>query len=121
MPYTWNGCGTKYYGKREPAIDGSYIATEWIVLAFLPLIPIGSFRIQPSGRSSWFFFYSSKEYYVTRVPFNGRQIRNTYLVLVGIFAGLQVGLPLLNYAIGTPSTSPQFLPMGKPTNSPKSP
>ena len=28
--YTFNGCGTRFYGEREPAKDGSYITTEWI-------------------------------------------------------------------------------------------
>jgi hypothetical protein len=83
MPFSVNGCGTKYYGKREKDVDGSYVTTEWITLIHLPLIPIGSFRVQPTGRSSALFVYQSSQYYVTRVPLNWRQIRNIYLGIVG--------------------------------------
>ncbi|BDA69938.1 hypothetical protein CAL7716_041040 [Calothrix sp. PCC 7716] len=30
MPFTLNGCRTKYYGRRDMAPDGSYVTTEWI-------------------------------------------------------------------------------------------
>jgi hypothetical protein len=30
MPYTFNGCGTRFYGHQDRADDGSYVTTEWI-------------------------------------------------------------------------------------------
>jgi len=30
MPYTFNGCGTMYYRRRDVAEDGCYVATLWI-------------------------------------------------------------------------------------------
>lgn len=95
MPYTINGCGTKYYGKRELGSDGSYITTEWIVIIYVPLIPIGSFRVLPTGKSSFYFVGRSYEYMVQRVPFNWIQIRNVYLTMIGIYAALSGGLWLL--------------------------
>ncbi|MUG98382.1 hypothetical protein F7734_41205 [Scytonema sp. UIC 10036] len=95
MPYTLNGCGTKYYGKRELLSDESYITTEWIVIAYVPLIPIGSFRVQPTGKSSYYIIGSSSEYLVRRVPFNWKQIRNTYLAVITIVSIISGGLWLM--------------------------
>ena len=85
MPYTLNGIGTKYYGKRDIGIDSSYITTEWIVLVYLPIIPIGSFRIKSTGKSTNVIIFSSSEYLVQRVPLNWKQIRNVYATTMGIF------------------------------------
>ncbi|WP_127086676.1 hypothetical protein [Dulcicalothrix desertica] len=39
MPFTLNGCGTKYYGRRDMAPDGSYVTTEWLDLPFALMYP----------------------------------------------------------------------------------
>jgi hypothetical protein len=91
MPITVNGCGTKYYGKRELMPDGSYITTEWIVLVYIPLIPIGSFQVLPVGKS---FLGIPNEYLVKRVAFNLKQIRNTYIAAFGIFGIIITGIAL---------------------------
>ncbi len=85
MPYTINGCGTKYYGRRDQESDGSYITTEWIVFLFLPVIPIGSYRVQLLKSA-----LMSSEYHIWRVPLQWRQILNVYLadaLLLGLLAG----------------------------------
>jgi hypothetical protein len=85
MPQTINGCGTKYYGRRDQESDGSYITTEWIVFLFLPLIPIGSYRVQLLKSA-----LMSSEYHIWRVPLQWRQILNVYLadaLLLGLLAG----------------------------------
>jgi hypothetical protein len=90
MPFTYNGCGTKFYGQRDKEPDGSYITTEWIVLVYVPLIPLRSFRIKPTGKSSLMVVYNSVEYLVMPVPLNWQQVRNVYLVgatIVGTFFG----------------------------------
>jgi hypothetical protein len=46
---TFNGFGTKLYGKRDFLHDGSYLTTLWIVLFWFPLIPLRSFRVQDAG------------------------------------------------------------------------
>jgi hypothetical protein len=88
MPYTLNGIGTKYYGKRDLESDNSFITTEWIVLVYVPIIPIGSFRVQPTGESKNIIFFSSTQYWVQRVPFNWKQIRNVYATTIGIFGAI---------------------------------
>lgn len=95
MPFTLNGCGTKYYGRREMAPNGSYITTEWIVLAYIPLIPVGSFQVLPTGESSYYIVGRSTKYLVQRVSFNWKQIRNTYITVIGIAGVLSVGLSLI--------------------------
>jgi hypothetical protein len=52
MPYTFNGCGTSYYGQRDRAEDGSYITTEWVTFVYIPLLPIRSYRVLPVGKGT---------------------------------------------------------------------
>ncbi len=111
MPITVNGCGTKYYGKRELMPDGSYTTTEWIVLVYIPLIPIGSFQVLPISKS---FLGISNEYLVKRVPFNLKQIRNTYIAVVGIFGVIITGITL-SQSTDSKSTLPDVSPeLSKP-------
>ena len=110
MPYTLNGSGTKYYGRREAGPDGSYVTTEWIVLIYLPLIPIGSFRVCPTGKSTNAIVYNSQQFMVKRVPFNWPQIRNIYGVTGAIAATLIGGFTLINYLENKDSRSASTLP-----------
>lgn len=82
-PFTLNGFGTTFYGKRDFRADGSYITTEWIVLAYFPLIPIRSLRVSyrdPGERRSYLGFGSSVKYAVSekRFPPNWKQVLCTY-------------------------------------------
>jgi hypothetical protein len=81
MPYTFNGFGTRYYGERERAEDGSYITTEWITLLYFPILPIRSFRVLPVGKGTNIIIHSSQEYQAIRVPLCWPQVRNVYLVM----------------------------------------
>ncbi len=49
MTQTTNGFGTKFYGQRDFGHNGSYITTEWIVLALIPIFPLRSFRVRYKG------------------------------------------------------------------------
>ncbi|SSY80689.1 hypothetical protein [Alysiella crassa] len=42
---TINGFGTTFYGECDYRTDGTYITTYWIVVAFIPIIPLYSARI----------------------------------------------------------------------------
>lgn len=88
MPFTFNGIGTKYYGKREKAEDGSYVTTNWIVFLYVPLIPLGSYRVRPLGEGKHLAVYDSQQYAVQRVPLNWRQVLNVYAVPAGVILGL---------------------------------
>jgi len=79
MPYTFNGCGTTYYGNRDPGPDGSYITTLWVTLVYFPLVPLRSYRVLPVGPGSNYFVHSSQSYQTMRVPLCWRQVRNVYL------------------------------------------
>jgi hypothetical protein len=81
MPYAFNGCGTRFYGERERAEDGSYITTEWITFVYLPLLPIRSFRVLPVGKGTNILVHSSQSYQTMRVPLCWEQVRNVYLVI----------------------------------------
>ena len=78
MAYTLNGIGTTFYGERDLRADHSYITTEWIVIFYIPIIPIRSFRVKGGG--SWsFVMLSSQQYSVleTTLP-NWRQVLGVY-------------------------------------------
>jgi hypothetical protein len=91
MPYTLNGFGTKYYGKREPAEDGSYITTLWITGLYVPVLPLGSYRVLPVGAGSNYIVHRSQSYQVLRVPLCWEQVWHVYmigapiLVIIGAF------------------------------------
>lgn len=86
MPYTFNGCGTRFYGNRDKGEDGSHVVTEWITFVYIPLIPIRSLRVLPVGNGTNVIVYSSQNYRTMRVPLSWPQVRNTYLFTAPIFA-----------------------------------
>ena len=90
MPFTLNGIGTTYYGKRDHAADGSYVTTEWFVFVFLPIAPLGSYRVRPTGQSANLILYYSTRYSVERVPLCMPQVRNGYLVTGSLVGPLMV-------------------------------
>lgn len=49
--YTINGCGLTIYGRSDPdAESGSYVATYYFVLLFLPILPLRRYRVIPIDR-----------------------------------------------------------------------
>ena len=90
---TFQGIGTTYYGKRDKRkSDNSYVTTEWFVILFLPIVPLGSFRIVKIGTKSrsFLFSHSSTTSYkiLEQIPLrkNIRQVLTTYLLVYGIIA-----------------------------------
>ena len=73
--FTFNGIGTRIYGKREvnPA-DESYIATKWFTLLFFPIIPLGSYRVIKAKQTGRY-----PSYQMTEVRLNVKQVIVTYL------------------------------------------
>lgn len=103
MMGSFNGFGTTLYGKRELAADGSYIATEWFILFWLPLFPISSYRIwskTPIPSSFSIFIKSTAEYKMSEVPPNKKQIINTYLAVWGTIAALVIVGIVSDYLVG---------------------
>lgn len=83
MAYTLNGIGTTFYGERDLRSDHSYITTEWIVIFYIPIIPIRSFRLRGGGTvpPSWSIGINlgSEHYAVLETTFpNWRQVLCVY-------------------------------------------
>jgi hypothetical protein len=90
MPHTINGCGTRFYGRREKSPDGSFVTTEWIVVLTIPIFPLRSVRIVHLGSKSFLAPFGTTQQIVCQpVPLNWRQVLNVYLTLllaVALFA-----------------------------------
>jgi hypothetical protein len=46
---SFNGIGTKLYGKRDFRTDASYVTTKWCVVALIPIVPLDSYRVMDEG------------------------------------------------------------------------
>lgn len=54
--FTINGCGLKIYGRRDfDRATGTYVKTRFIVLLFLPLFALGSYRVADGRGGGWYF------------------------------------------------------------------
>ena len=86
--YSFMSVGTTLYGKRDVHADGSYIATKWFILFFLPIIPLGSYRVwRGETRNTSIPLISvgaSTQYKMVPVPLNWKQVIGTYLFVWGI-------------------------------------
>jgi len=80
MPYTFNGFGTKYYGRREAAEDGSYVTTLWITALYVPILPLGSYRVLPVGQGTNWVVHRSESYQALPVPLCWEQVWHVYMV-----------------------------------------
>jgi hypothetical protein len=103
MPTSFQGCGTKYYGKRDFHLDMSFVTTEWIVVFLIPIAPLRSVRVldldQTSSSAIYPVFSSSRSYEVYSVTNpNLRQALSVYG-----FMALVVAWP---YSVITVSTLP---------------
>ena len=96
--FTFNGIGTRLYGKRHyNGVDGSYIATKWFVIMFLPIVPLGSYKVWRGNRTdSWLPMTVGVKttYPMVPVKLNVEQVIKTYLVAYGI-----VGLFLILFML----------------------
>lgn len=44
-PWSFVGCGTRFYGVTNRQPDGSFVTTEWFSLFYIPLVPIQSYQV----------------------------------------------------------------------------
>jgi hypothetical protein len=44
---SFNGTGTRIYGKRDFLTDGSFVTTKWVTFLWVPLFPLSSMRVRP--------------------------------------------------------------------------
>src|SRR5437867_639442 len=102
---TANGVGTRFYGKSDVHTDKSYITTKWVVCLWLPILPLGSYRVWPEmasaqmpGETVMMRDYENVEYNLTsvkrrykvqKVNWHWKQIGKTYLFgLIGFIVFL---------------------------------
>ena len=78
MQFTVHGIGTAIYGERDYWPDGSFVTTEWAVLAWVPVFPTFSKRISYS-QTSPYATYDASGYYLheTTAP-NLKQVLYVY-------------------------------------------
>ena len=89
MPSTLNGTGTKYYGKRNVDIGGTYVTTKWVTIFWLPIFPLSSWRVFPLTDEQLAIANHRVEqvFEATAVPLNWLQVLNVYLVTACCLAG----------------------------------
>lgn len=63
MQFEFHGIGTVLYGERDYWPDGSFVTTEWVTLAWIPIFPTFSKRISYSQNSPY-AKYDASGYYV---------------------------------------------------------
>ena len=64
MAFVIHGIGTMVYGERDYWPDGSYVTTEWFVIAWLPIIPLYSKRISYTKNSDYAKYDVIEGFYV---------------------------------------------------------
>jgi hypothetical protein len=95
MPATLNGIGTTFYGSCDFHLDGSYVTTEWLVLVYLPVLPLRSYRLTPTEGGFDYGFWRRTTYEVQgRVPLHCRQVMRVYLFIaaLGLLVAAGAGL-----------------------------
>src|SRR5256885_319758 len=116
MPETYNYFGTGYVGRREQEADGSYITTEFTVFFDIPIMPLGSYRVRPTGKRvtvrRWLRSFESEEYEVRPVPLHWRQIANVYLGTFVLFATVLLTIALIALSVGLGSKLLDYLRPG---------
>jgi len=76
MSASLNGFGTGFYGQRDFHSDGSYITTEWVFAAYLPIIPLRSHRLirNPTQDRNLIVYISEGYLIVETFRRNGKQV-----------------------------------------------
>ncbi len=83
MAFTFQGIGTTFYGQRGFRADGSYITTEWIVLCYIPVVPMRSLRVLAKGSESLGALYHKQNYAVLEErQLSWKQVLCTYFYVV---------------------------------------
>ena len=78
--FSFNGIGTTLYG-REMQYDGTYIATKWIIVIYIPIIPLSSYLVLHDNIGLF-----SSEYQMIQIPLHWKQVFKTYLFVILLFS-----------------------------------
>lgn len=78
---SYNGFGTTLLDYRARP-EGTYEATRWVIALFLPLYPLATYVIQPTGQERTYGRETSKFRVVGQTPLTAARILRTYLLAV---------------------------------------
>jgi len=90
--YSINGFGTRLYGKSDfNRLDGSYITTKFIVIFFIPIFPIGSYRVI-KGKAAQSGSITLREY---QVEYQMQKIQTNIFQIIKIYFFAYFSIALL--------------------------
>jgi len=98
MAFTLNGIGTRYCGVRWLP-DGTYVTTEWVVIFFIPLIPIRSLRVV-SEEYTFSALGAGFPFKAQRIPLDIRMVLGLYVRAAISILGLFAVFALLEWLLG---------------------
>ncbi len=89
LAQTFNGFGTRLYGKRDRKPDGSFSTTKWVVIFWIPLLPLKSYRVKYAGPGETSFLpgWSRKYFVLSESAPDVRQVINVYSFLALFLLG----------------------------------
>jgi hypothetical protein len=82
MAFTLNGIGTRYQGERWHP-DGTYTTTKWFVFIYVPIFPVGSFRVLAASAPYGSAPLSGQSFSLQPVPLDIGMVFRTYTWIVG--------------------------------------
>jgi hypothetical protein len=88
--YTFNGFGTTLLDYRERE-DGTWEATRWVVAAMIPLVPLGSYVINPKRQQNSYGRMESYFEVLGRTPIQPVRVLRVYALLLLGLAPVVVG------------------------------
>ncbi len=101
-PRAFRGIGRKFFGRSNYNLDAlsgleEFDTTLWFVFLFLPVIPLGTYRIRHKRRENWWHqFFSGPEFIVVdKLARNWEQIFTTWIKTVLVLFALRFTLPWL--------------------------
>jgi hypothetical protein len=79
MAFTFRGIGAMHYGKRDFRPDGSYVTTLWFVLLYVPIAPIHSKGLRPTGEVKYYGIRPRRtQLLLEKTPPNSKQVLSVY-------------------------------------------
>ena len=103
--YRLNGIGTALYGQAKPVefvgadrlaaqqagyVPQSYQAVKWFTVVFLPVIPLGTYRVIRRTGGFNVGIAASREYSLQSIPWDWGQVARHYVVGYSIPVGFWV-------------------------------
>jgi hypothetical protein len=101
---SFNGCGTMLLDYRALA-DGTYEATRWLTVFYLPLVPLSAYVIEPTSQEISYGRETAKFSIIDQTPLSIARVLRTYLLVIVGLAPVIVGslnTSVINRTLGGP-------------------